>query len=123
MSDENLPPISSCEPVIFARESQAVGLAWERFRGFLVHRRETENVIGSICSFYLVPADNRPLPLFRPGQFPTFKLLHLYTSLFCVHVRKFMQHQAYQLNVQPDKLTRESKTEMKLLLEKLLGKL
>jgi nitric oxide dioxygenase len=40
---------------------------WTGFRPFLVDRKmvETEDAI----SFYLVPADRRPLPAFKPGQY------------------------------------------------------
>jgi len=49
-------------------------LAWDGFKEFIVQRREIEDGNNSICSFYLVPADNKPLPTYRPGQFLTFKL-------------------------------------------------
>ena len=41
----------------------------------MVQRREFEDGNRSICSFYLVPVDGKPLPVFRPGQFLTFRLL------------------------------------------------
>ena len=47
---------------------------WEGFKEFIVERREMEDNNQSICSFYLVPADGKPLPTFKPGQFLTFKL-------------------------------------------------
>ncbi len=47
---------------------------WEGFKDFIVQRRLLEDPNGSVCSFYLVPADGEPLPLFRPGQYLTFKL-------------------------------------------------
>jgi len=49
-------------------------LSWEGFREFVVRRREFEDGKCSICSFYLVPVDGKPLPDFRPGQFLTFRL-------------------------------------------------
>jgi len=49
-------------------------LSWEGFREFVVQRREFEDGKCSICSFYLVPVDGKPLPDFRPGQFLTFRL-------------------------------------------------
>ena len=49
-------------------------LAWEGYREFQVKRRVVEDACQSICSFYLVPVDGRPLPPFKPGQFLTFKL-------------------------------------------------
>lgn len=48
--------------------------SWKGFREFVVQRREQENADGSICSFYLAPADGKPLPPYKPGQFLTFKL-------------------------------------------------
>lgn len=48
--------------------------AWQGFKDFIVQRRVIENRAGSICSFYLTPADGQPLPSFKPGQFLTFKL-------------------------------------------------
>jgi len=44
------------------------------FREFLVQRRKLEDPNRTICSFYLVPLDAKPLPEFRPGQFLTFRL-------------------------------------------------
>jgi hypothetical protein len=49
-------------------------LSWEGFREFIVQRREFEDGNRSICSFYLVPVDGKPLPAFRPGQFLIFRL-------------------------------------------------
>jgi ferredoxin-NADP reductase len=48
--------------------------AWDGFKEFIVQRRVMEDGNNSICSFYLVPVDDKPLPSFRPGQFLTFKL-------------------------------------------------
>ncbi len=48
--------------------------AWEGFREFQVQRRVIEDLNQSICSFYLVPVDGKPLPSFKPGQFLTFRL-------------------------------------------------
>ena len=48
--------------------------AWEGYREFIVVQRQYEDDAHSICSFRLAPADGRPLPDFRPGQFLTFKL-------------------------------------------------
>ena len=47
---------------------------WTGFREFSVQQREFEDESRSICSFYLVPCDGKPLPSFRPGQFLTFRL-------------------------------------------------
>ena len=48
--------------------------AWPGFRTFRVKRRVFEDAARSICSFYLVPEDEKPLPPFLPGQFLTFRL-------------------------------------------------
>jgi ferredoxin-NADP reductase len=48
--------------------------AWKGFREFEVQRRVFEDEMRSICSFYLMPVDDEPLPAFRPGQFLTFRL-------------------------------------------------
>jgi ferredoxin-NADP reductase len=48
--------------------------AWDGFREFVVQRRVIEDAAGSVCSFYLVPADGGSLPAFRPGQYLTFSL-------------------------------------------------
>jgi len=47
---------------------------WEGFREFRVARKVFEDEGHSICSFHLVPADDRALPSFKPGQFLTFRL-------------------------------------------------
>lgn len=56
-------------------ETIASNLAWEGFREFIVQRRVFEDNNRSICSFYLIPSDGKPLPTFLPGQFLTFKLV------------------------------------------------
>ncbi|MFA5083427.1 MAG: 2Fe-2S iron-sulfur cluster-binding protein [Hydrogenophilaceae bacterium] len=55
-------------------ESVSSPLAWEGWREFRVVRREYEDVAGHVCSFYLAPADGKPLPAYLPGQFLTFRL-------------------------------------------------
>ena len=57
-----------------AKEFATTEPAWGGFREFLVKRRGLEDDIRSVCSFYLVPADGQPLPVFKPGQFLTFRL-------------------------------------------------
>ncbi len=52
----------------------APGPAWSGERDFVVQRRVIEDGNASVCSFYLVPVDGAPLPLYRPGQYLTFKL-------------------------------------------------
>jgi len=64
------PPV----PLPSATPPVTQDLSWEGFREFVVSRRVFEDSNGSICSFYLVPADGKPLPTFRPGQFLTFRL-------------------------------------------------
>ena len=48
--------------------------AWSGLRTFKVERKVPEDASAQICSFYLVPEDNQPLPPFLPGQFLTFQL-------------------------------------------------
>lgn len=47
---------------------------WAGFREFIVERQVFEDKNRSICSFYLVPVDEQPLPTFSPGQYLTFNL-------------------------------------------------
>ncbi len=67
ISNTNTSSRSSYEPSVS-------DLAWNGFREFIAHRKEGEDVNNTICSFYLVPADGKPLSIFKPGQFLTFKL-------------------------------------------------
>ncbi|MBL8670557.1 MAG: 2Fe-2S iron-sulfur cluster binding domain-containing protein [Alphaproteobacteria bacterium] len=53
-------------------EKQNAELSWNGFRKFVIARKVMEG--GDICSFYLQPHDNKPLPGFQPGQFLTFRL-------------------------------------------------
>lgn len=46
--------------------------AWQGFRNFIVDKKVPES--KTISSFYLVPEDRDPLPVFMPGQFVTVKL-------------------------------------------------
>lgn len=62
----DLPP----PPVVGA----PTAAAWEGWREFRVVRKVVEAEDRSIQSFHLAPVDARPLPLFRPGQFLTFRL-------------------------------------------------
>jgi ferredoxin-NADP reductase len=50
------------------------GTGWAGFRELEVRRRVVENADGSVCSFYLAPADGGPLPPFQSGQYLTFRL-------------------------------------------------
>ncbi len=54
----------------FEREKSE--FSWNGFRKFEVHKKITEG--GGICSFYLKPHDQKPLPSFDPGQYLTFRL-------------------------------------------------
>jgi ferredoxin-NADP reductase len=47
-------------------------LAWNGYRSFVVSGKVDEG--GNICSFYLVPQNNKPLPSFLPGQYLTFQI-------------------------------------------------
>ncbi|MDM8557912.1 2Fe-2S iron-sulfur cluster-binding protein [Candidatus Parabeggiatoa sp. HSG14] len=47
---------------------------WTGFRDFRVQRKMAEDKKGTICSFFLMPVDEKPLPSFKPGQFLTFQL-------------------------------------------------
>ena len=46
--------------------------AWKGFRNFIVDKKVPES--QTITSFYLVPEDGQPLPVYMPGQFLTFRL-------------------------------------------------
>ena len=45
---------------------------WNGFRKFVVRRKAGENAL--VSSFYLAPHDSKPLPVFKPGQYLTFRL-------------------------------------------------
>ncbi len=49
-------------------------LSWNGKRKFRIARRVYEDPNNDICSFYLRPHDEKPVPPFRPGQFLTFEL-------------------------------------------------
>lgn len=53
-------------------EREKSEFSWNGFRKFSVHRKVPEG--GGICSFYLQPHDQKPLPSFDPGQYLTFRL-------------------------------------------------
>lgn len=48
--------------------------SWSGYRSFKVLRKVIEDAAQSVCSFYLVPEDGKPLPTFLPGQFLRFAL-------------------------------------------------
>lgn len=47
-------------------------LCWNGYRKFVVEKKVEEAL--NTCSFYLVPHDKKPLPLFQPGQYLTFRI-------------------------------------------------
>jgi ferredoxin-NADP reductase len=61
------------QAVLSTSEETAVA-AWTGYRAFRVERKAIEDATQSVCSFYLVPEDGKPLPSFLPGQFLTFRL-------------------------------------------------
>jgi ferredoxin-NADP reductase len=63
------------ESLSFWKRKEQADLTWNGVRKFQVQKVvAAENEDRDIASFYLVPHDGRPLPLFRPGQFLTFSL-------------------------------------------------
>lgn len=46
---------------------------WQGTRNFRVQRKVFEDKNHAVCSFYLVPEDGQPLPIFKPGQYLTFQ--------------------------------------------------
>ena len=54
------------------QEAQAASLVWNGFRKFRVAKKVFE--CTDVHSFYLVPHDGRPIPIFKPGQYLTFQL-------------------------------------------------
>lgn len=62
------------QPVAAPPSAGELPAAWSGYRDFVVQRRVVEDPGGSVCSFYLVPADGRPLPAYKPGQYLTFNL-------------------------------------------------
>ncbi len=54
------------EEGIYAEGEQAEG-GWRGYKPFMVQRRQRES--EGITSFYLAPADGKPLPAFKPGQY------------------------------------------------------
>jgi ferredoxin-NADP reductase len=45
---------------------------WNGYRKFVVEKKVEEAL--NTCSFYLAPHDKKPLPLFEPGQYLTFRI-------------------------------------------------
>jgi len=54
------------------RKHSESGLPWNGYRKFLVKKKVME--AKDICSFHLVPHDQRAVPDFLPGQYLTFQL-------------------------------------------------
>lgn len=67
--DQVLPPLPTQQTTPASGSA-----AWSGYRSFRVARKEFEDGLRSVCSFYLVPEDGKPLPPFLPGQFLTFQL-------------------------------------------------
>ncbi len=61
-------------PKQITHASQKQNTAWKGKRKFRVIKRVYETPNKDICSFYLVPYDNNPIPPYLPGQFLTFEL-------------------------------------------------
>ncbi|MCE2950774.1 MAG: NO-inducible flavohemoprotein [Alphaproteobacteria bacterium] len=64
--------------ILIAREAQIcqehveMPGGWQGFKKFRLLKREDESDV--ITSFYFVPTDNRPIPLFKPGQYLTVRV-------------------------------------------------
>ncbi|MDN4073736.1 NO-inducible flavohemoprotein [Fictibacillus terranigra] len=58
------------ESEMYAESEQQQG-GWEGFRDFIVDRVEAESSV--ITSYYLVPADQKPIADFKPGQYISIK--------------------------------------------------
>lgn len=54
------------------KERQASALAWNGYRKFVIDRKVEEG--DGVCSYYLLPHDQKPLPVYQPGQYLTFRL-------------------------------------------------
>jgi len=53
-------------------ERERATQTWNGVRKFRIDKKQPEG--GGICSFYLKPHDNKPIPPFEPGQYLTFQL-------------------------------------------------
>jgi ferredoxin-NADP reductase/MOSC domain-containing protein YiiM len=54
------------------KKPRVAARAWPGFRSFVVDKKVPESL--DITSFYIIPEDRVPLPVYLPGQFLTFKL-------------------------------------------------
>ena len=61
------------EQLLNRQRIEQTELSWDGYRKFEVQRKVCEDRNGNVCSFYLVPHDDRPLPAFQAGQFLTFQ--------------------------------------------------
>lgn len=61
------------ETEIYHAQAAAPG-GWSGYRKFVVDRKNIESQV--VTSFYLRPADGRPLASFKPGQYITIKIDH-----------------------------------------------
>jgi ferredoxin-NADP reductase len=61
-------------PEVTLQVMQPSAAAWAGYRTFRVERKVQEGNLTQVCSFYLVPEDQKPLATFLPGQFLTFLL-------------------------------------------------
>lgn len=73
--DETLASTAQISEPSLVKKAGDARPAWEGFREFQVKQKVVEDGNKTICSFYLVPVDGRPLPAYKPGQYLTFKLL------------------------------------------------
>jgi len=55
-----------------AKKPRVSPRAWPKFRTFIVDKKVPES--QDITSYYIIPEDRVPLPVFLPGQYLTFKL-------------------------------------------------
>lgn len=72
IAEFSVEPAGRPETAITSNSVETV--LWMGKRKFRIARRMYENESQDICSYYLVPLDERALPGFRPGQFLTFEL-------------------------------------------------
>lgn len=64
--------LASLEASLYADAAGVPG-GWSGWRGFRVHRKVRES--EEITSFHLVPADGGGVPVFRPGQYVTVRVM------------------------------------------------
>lgn len=75
-------------------------LVWDGFKEFVVQPRVIEDGMASVCSFYLVPADAKPLPSFMPGQYLTFSIRNSIEHVMKDHLRPLAEaHPNFHLHI------------------------